>query len=162
MSWSSLWSLEAPASSSWAFRARVSSWGRRGQGHSGGLQAAPDRPRVSCWASTGRSKPLAQPPLDTRRLGRYPTILMSLLGLTVFGFGTAFVNTFRQYLFFRFGVSQALVCYAISSVCLGEAQLPGRGMGRGFPLGAHRGRGLPPPPPPRTAGAGPAWGVARA
>lgn len=84
---------------------------------------------------------------------------MSLLGLTVFGFGTAFVNTFRQYLFFRFGVSQALVCYAISSVCLGEAQLPGRGMGRGFPLGAHRGRGLPPPPPraPRGRGQRGAW-----
>lgn len=47
---------------------------------------------------------------------------MSLLGLMVFGFGTAFVNTFNQYLFFRFGVSQALVGYTISSVSLGEAQ----------------------------------------
>ncbi|XP_059018053.1 solute carrier family 22 member 14 [Mustela lutreola] len=60
------------------------------------------------------------------KLGRYPTILMSLLGLTVFGFGTAFVNTFRQYLFFRFGVSQALVCYAISSVCLATEWLIGQ------------------------------------
>ncbi|XP_047561465.1 solute carrier family 22 member 14 isoform X2 [Lutra lutra] len=60
------------------------------------------------------------------KLGRYPTILMSLLGLTVFGFGTAFVNTFHQYLFFRFCVSQALVCYTISSVCLATEWLIGQ------------------------------------
>ncbi|XP_023587969.1 solute carrier family 22 member 14 [Trichechus manatus latirostris] len=41
------------------------------------------------------------------RLGRYPTILLSLLGLIVFGFGTAFVNSMEVYLFFRFSVSQA-------------------------------------------------------
>ncbi|XP_077630114.1 solute carrier family 22 member 14 [Crocuta crocuta] len=54
--------------------------------------------------------------LISDKLGRCPTILVSLLGLMVFGFGTAFVNTFNQYLFFRFGVSQALVGYTISSV----------------------------------------------
>ncbi|XP_045292504.1 solute carrier family 22 member 14 isoform X3 [Leopardus geoffroyi] len=56
--------------------------------------------------------------LMSDKLGRYPTILMSLLGLIIFGFGTAFVSTFHQYLFFRFGVSQALVGYTISSVSL--------------------------------------------
>uniref|UniRef100_A0A667H2L3 Solute carrier family 22 member 14 n=1 Tax=Lynx canadensis TaxID=61383 RepID=A0A667H2L3_LYNCA len=56
--------------------------------------------------------------LMSDKLGRYPTILMSLLGLIIFGFGTAFVNTFHQYLFFRFGVSQALVGYTISSMSL--------------------------------------------
>ncbi|KAM8921858.1 solute carrier family 22 member 14 isoform 3-T3 [Lycaon pictus] len=60
------------------------------------------------------------------KLGRYPTILMSLLGLIIFGFGAAFVNTFHQYLFFRFVVSQALVCYAISSVCLATEWLVGQ------------------------------------
>lgn len=94
---------------------------------------------------------MAQPALDARRLGRYPTILMSLLGLAIFGFGTAFVNSFHQYLFFRFAVSQALVCYAISSVCLGEAQRSGEGWGR---REAGRGRGR------RRAGGG-ASGVHR-
>ncbi|XP_039093195.1 solute carrier family 22 member 14 isoform X9 [Hyaena hyaena] len=56
--------------------------------------------------------------LISDKLGRCPTLLVSLLGLMVFGFGTAFVNTFNQYLFFRFGVSQALVGYTISSVSL--------------------------------------------
>ena len=67
---------------------------------------------------------------------------MSLLGLIVFGFGTAFVNTFHQYLFFRFGVSQALVGYTISSVSLGEPWpcrcCEGRG-GWGAEGGAWRG-----------------------
>uniref|UniRef100_A0A8D2DZH2 Solute carrier family 22 member 14 n=1 Tax=Sciurus vulgaris TaxID=55149 RepID=A0A8D2DZH2_SCIVU len=52
------------------------------------------------------------------KLGRYPTILLSLLGLLFFGFGTAFVNSFHQYLFFRFGVSQAVMGYAIVSLTL--------------------------------------------
>uniref|UniRef100_H0WNP7 Major facilitator superfamily (MFS) profile domain-containing protein n=1 Tax=Otolemur garnettii TaxID=30611 RepID=H0WNP7_OTOGA len=52
------------------------------------------------------------------KMGRYPTILLSLLGLIIFGFGTAFVNSFRQYLFFRFCVSQAVVGYTITSVSL--------------------------------------------
>ncbi|XP_059124859.1 solute carrier family 22 member 14 isoform X2 [Peromyscus eremicus] len=52
------------------------------------------------------------------KMGRYPTILMSLLGLLIFGFGTAFVNSFYQYLFFRFVVALAAVGYAISSVSL--------------------------------------------
>ncbi|XP_057560596.1 solute carrier family 22 member 14 [Hippopotamus amphibius kiboko] len=54
----------------------------------------------------------------TDKLGRYPTMLLSLLGLIIFGFGTAFVNSFHQYLFFRFCVSQAVVGYAISSSSL--------------------------------------------
>ncbi|KAM9075119.1 solute carrier family 22 member 14 [Megaptera novaeangliae] len=54
----------------------------------------------------------------TDKLGRHPSILLSLLGLIIFGFGTAFVNSFHQYLFFRFGVSQAAVGYAISSASL--------------------------------------------
>lgn len=88
-----------------------------------------------------RSARLAQPPLNARRLGRYPTILMSLLGLTIFGFGAAFVNTFHQYLFFRFGVSQALMCYAISSVCLGEVPQPSAGGGGGASGARGGGRG---------------------
>ncbi|XP_005383789.1 PREDICTED: solute carrier family 22 member 14 isoform X2 [Chinchilla lanigera] len=51
-------------------------------------------------------------------LGRYPAILMSLLELTVFNFGTAFVSSLHQYFFFRFLVSQAAMGYTISSVCL--------------------------------------------
>lgn len=61
-----------------------------------------------------------QPALNACRLGRYPTILLSLLGLMVFGFGAAFVNSFHQYLFFRFGVSQAVMGYALVSLTLGE------------------------------------------
>ncbi|TKC49520.1 hypothetical protein EI555_010989 [Monodon monoceros] len=61
----------------------------------------------------------------TDKLGRHPSILLSLLGLIIFGFGTAFVNSFHQYLFFRFGVSQAAVGYAISSASLSE--VGGRG-----------------------------------
>nr|XP_012805014.1 solute carrier family 22 member 14 [Jaculus jaculus] len=52
------------------------------------------------------------------RFGRYPAVLLSLLGMAIFGFGTAFVGSFRQYLFFRFMVSQAVVGYVISSVSL--------------------------------------------
>ncbi|XP_050996291.1 solute carrier family 22 member 14 [Acomys russatus] len=52
------------------------------------------------------------------KLGRYPTILISLLGLLVFGFGTAFVNSFYQYLFFRFAVAQVSVGFTICSVSL--------------------------------------------
>ncbi|XP_040820773.1 solute carrier family 22 member 14 [Ochotona curzoniae] len=52
------------------------------------------------------------------RLGRYPTMVLSLVGFIGFGFGTAFVSNFYLYLFFRFGVSQAVVGYAISSVTL--------------------------------------------
>ncbi|XP_042137971.1 solute carrier family 22 member 14 [Peromyscus maniculatus bairdii] len=52
------------------------------------------------------------------KMGRYPAILMSLLGLLIFGFGTAFVNTFYQFLLFRFAVALAAVGYAISSVSL--------------------------------------------
>ncbi|ERE76397.1 solute carrier family 22 member 14-like protein [Cricetulus griseus] len=56
------------------------------------------------------------------KMGRYPTILVSLLGLLVFGFGAAFVKSFYQYLFFRFGMAQVAVGYAISSVSLGKVQ----------------------------------------
>ncbi|KAG8521518.1 Solute carrier family 22 member 14, partial [Galemys pyrenaicus] len=59
------------------------------------------------------------------RLGRYPSTLLSLLGLIVFGFGTAFVKSFHQYLFFRFGVSQAVIGYLISSVSLASEWLVG-------------------------------------
>ncbi|XP_072797103.1 solute carrier family 22 member 14 isoform X3 [Vicugna pacos] len=59
------------------------------------------------------------------KLGRYPTILLSLLGLIIFGFGTAFVSNFHQYLFFRFGVSQAVIGYVISSVSLATEWLVG-------------------------------------
>uniref|UniRef100_A0A8C3YU38 Solute carrier family 22 member 14 n=1 Tax=Catagonus wagneri TaxID=51154 RepID=A0A8C3YU38_9CETA len=52
------------------------------------------------------------------KLGRYPTVLLSLLELIVFGFGTAFVKSFHQYLLFRFFVSQAVVGYSISSLSL--------------------------------------------
>ncbi|EPY86841.1 hypothetical protein CB1_000295001 [Camelus ferus] len=59
------------------------------------------------------------------KLGRYPTILLSLLGLIIFGFGTAFVSSFHQYLFFRFGMSQAVIGYVISSVSLATEWLVG-------------------------------------
>lgn len=55
-----------------------------------------------------------------RRLGRYPIILLSLLGFFIFGFGTAFVNSFYQYLFFRFFMAQASMGYGICSVSLGD------------------------------------------
>lgn len=74
---------------------------------------------------------LAQRPFDDLRLGRYPSILLSLLALSIFGFGTAFVSSFHQYLVFRFGVSQALVGYSISSVSLGEAGPRGAGRAAG-------------------------------
>ena len=72
-----------------------------------------------------------------RRLGRHPSILLSLLGLIIFGFGTAFVNSFHQYLFFRFGVSQAAVGYTISSASLSEAG----GGGARVPTGSPQDRG---------------------
>ncbi|KAK2492679.1 hypothetical protein MC885_003848 [Smutsia gigantea] len=56
------------------------------------------------------------------KLGCYPTILLSLLGLTILGFGTAFASSFHQSLFFHFGVSQAVVGCTISSVSLASAQ----------------------------------------
>ncbi|XP_060036604.1 solute carrier family 22 member 13 isoform X1 [Erinaceus europaeus] len=59
------------------------------------------------------------------RLGRHPTILLSLLGMTVFGFGAAFVRTFYQYLFCRFGMFQASICYSISSTSLVSEWLVG-------------------------------------
>ncbi|XP_005348268.1 solute carrier family 22 member 14 [Microtus ochrogaster] len=52
------------------------------------------------------------------KIGRYPVFLMSLLGLLFFGFGTAFVKSFNQYLFFRFIAAQASVGYLISSSSL--------------------------------------------
>ncbi|XP_040596250.1 solute carrier family 22 member 14 [Mesocricetus auratus] len=52
------------------------------------------------------------------KMGRYPAILVSLLGLLIFGFGAAFVKSFDQYLFFRLVMTQAAVGYAISSVSL--------------------------------------------
>ncbi|XP_017702915.1 PREDICTED: solute carrier family 22 member 14 isoform X5 [Rhinopithecus bieti] len=63
--------------------------------------------------------------LITDKIGRYPAILLSLLGLIIFGFGTAFVNSFHLYLLFRFGISQSVVGYAISSVSLATEWLVG-------------------------------------
>lgn len=54
-------------------------------------------------------------------------MLLSNMGIIIFGFGTAFVNSFHQYLFFRFGVSQALVGHTICSMALSEARLHGTG-----------------------------------
>ena len=65
----------------------------------------------------------------------------------IFGFGTAFVSSFNQYIFFRFCVSQAVVGYAISSSALREAGRWGRGagkaqtVGRGLLVGGRGGRG---------------------
>ncbi|KAM5313385.1 solute carrier family 22 member 14 [Glossophaga mutica] len=63
--------------------------------------------------------------LISDKIGRYPSILLSILGLMIFGFGTAFVNSFHQYLFFRFGAWQALTGYSISSVALTTEWLMG-------------------------------------
>ncbi|XP_023087605.1 solute carrier family 22 member 14 [Piliocolobus tephrosceles] len=63
--------------------------------------------------------------LITDKMGRYPAILLSLLGLIIFGFGTAFVNSFHLYLLFRFGISQSVVGYAISSISLATEWLVG-------------------------------------
>nr|KAF6335784.1 hypothetical protein mPipKuh1_015928 [Pipistrellus kuhlii] len=52
------------------------------------------------------------------KLGRYPCILLSNLGIIIFGFGTSFVTSINQYLFFRFGLSHSLVGHAISSMAL--------------------------------------------
>ncbi|XP_054564082.1 solute carrier family 22 member 14-like [Eptesicus fuscus] len=52
------------------------------------------------------------------KIGRYPSMLLSNVGIIIFGVGTAFVNSFQQYLFFRFGVSQSLVGHTISSMAL--------------------------------------------
>ncbi|KAI5166339.1 Solute Carrier Family 22 Member 14 [Manis pentadactyla] len=59
------------------------------------------------------------------KLGPYPTILLSLLGPNIFGFGIAFVSSFHQYLFFHFGVSQAVVGYIIISLPLATEWLVG-------------------------------------
>lgn len=75
------------------------------------------------WFHTWKSMNLAQPFFDARRLGRYTAMLLSNMGIIIFGFGTAFVNSFHQYLFFRFGVSQALVGHSICSMTLSEARL---------------------------------------
>uniref|UniRef100_A0A2K5HSL5 Major facilitator superfamily (MFS) profile domain-containing protein n=1 Tax=Colobus angolensis palliatus TaxID=336983 RepID=A0A2K5HSL5_COLAP len=63
--------------------------------------------------------------LITDKMGRYPAILLSLLGLIIFGFGTAFVNSFHLYLLFRFGISQSVVGYVISSISLATEWLVG-------------------------------------
>ncbi|XP_055270591.1 solute carrier family 22 member 14 [Moschus berezovskii] len=71
----------------------------------------------------------------TDKLGRYPTILLSLLELIIFGFGTAFVSSFNQYIFFRFCVSQAVVGYTISSSALITEWLMGMHRAHAFILG---------------------------
>nr|XP_020141042.1 solute carrier family 22 member 14 isoform X2 [Microcebus murinus] len=69
------------------------------------------------------------------KMGRYPAILLSLLGLTICGFGMAFVNDFHLYLFFRFCASQALVGYSISSMSLVTEWLVGEHRAHGIILG---------------------------
>ncbi|XP_008066542.1 solute carrier family 22 member 14 [Carlito syrichta] len=59
------------------------------------------------------------------KVGRQPVILLSLLGLIIFGFGTAFVNSFYQYLVFRFCASLAMASYTISSISLTTEWLRG-------------------------------------
>lgn len=76
--------------------------------------------------------------LTSHRLGPYPTILLSLLGPNIFGFGIAFVSSFHQYLFFHFGVSQAVVGYIIISLSLGEVRPRGLGWAVSMPPGACR------------------------
>ncbi|XDA86296.1 hypothetical protein R6Z07F_016031 [Ovis aries] len=71
----------------------------------------------------------------TDKLGRYPTILLSLLELVIFGFGTAFVSSFNQYIFFRFCASQAVVGYAIGSSALLTEWLMGMHRAYAFILG---------------------------
>ncbi|KAM8804053.1 LOW QUALITY PROTEIN: beta-1,4-N-acetylgalactosaminyltransferase 3-like [Rhynchonycteris naso] len=61
---------------------------------------------------------LAQPPFHALRFGRYPAILLSIMGMMIFGFGSAFISTFQQYRIYRFMVFQALVGYSLSSVSL--------------------------------------------
>ncbi|XP_036122192.1 solute carrier family 22 member 14 [Molossus molossus] len=69
------------------------------------------------------------------KLGRYTSILLSILGLMIFGFGTAFVGNLNQYLFFRFGVSQALVGFSINSVSLASEWLVGEHRAHAIILG---------------------------
>ncbi|CAI9159346.1 unnamed protein product [Rangifer tarandus platyrhynchus] len=71
----------------------------------------------------------------TDKLGRYPTILLALLELAIFGFGTAFVSSFNQYIFFRFCVSQAVMGYAIGSSALLTEWLMGMHRAHAFILG---------------------------
>ncbi|XP_066102178.1 solute carrier family 22 member 14-like isoform X2 [Saccopteryx bilineata] len=59
------------------------------------------------------------------RFGRYPTILLSIMEMMIFGFGSAFVSTFQQYRIYRFMVSQALVGYSLSSISLMTEWLTG-------------------------------------
>ncbi|XP_054204420.1 solute carrier family 22 member 14 isoform X5 [Homo sapiens] len=73
--------------------------------------------------------------LITDKMGRYPAILLSLLGLIIFGFGTAFMNSFHLYLFFRFGISQSVVGYAISSISLATEWLVGEHRAHAIILG---------------------------
>lgn len=45
--------------------------------------------------------------------------------MVIFGFGTAFVNSFEQYVLFRFGTFQALTGYGINSIALSESRCAG-------------------------------------
>lgn len=114
---------DAPASSSWPCRSEESHFGgSKGEG----CLEADGWLKTWCWVRAGanhggpRTSRVAQPPFYPHRLGRYPAILLSLLELIIFGFGTAFVKSFHQYLFFRFLVSQAVVGYSTSSLSLSE------------------------------------------
>uniref|UniRef100_H0XZM2 Major facilitator superfamily (MFS) profile domain-containing protein n=1 Tax=Otolemur garnettii TaxID=30611 RepID=H0XZM2_OTOGA len=69
------------------------------------------------------------------RFGRHPAILLSLLSLITFGFGTAFVSYFHAYLFFHFCVSQAIVGCVISSTSLVTEWLVGEHRAHAIILG---------------------------
>ncbi|KAM8758182.1 solute carrier family 22 member 14-like [Rhynchonycteris naso] len=68
------------------------------------------------------------------RFGRYPALLLSIMGMMIFGFGSAFVSTFQQYQIYRFMVSQALVGYSISSISLVIEWLTGEHRAHGIVL----------------------------
>lgn len=106
--WHSPWTLNESQAGEGKCRAAPKPWGRTEPG-----------PGARPWLAPEVWRLVASPP-HTYRMGRYPAILMSLLGLLIFGFGTAFVNTFYQFLLFRFAVALAAVGYAISSVSLGD------------------------------------------
>ncbi|KAM8758184.1 solute carrier family 22 member 14-like [Rhynchonycteris naso] len=68
------------------------------------------------------------------RFGRYPALLLSIMGMIIFGFGSAFVSTFQQYQIYRFMVSQTLVGYSLSSISLVTEWLTGEHRAHGIVL----------------------------
>ncbi|KAM8758181.1 solute carrier family 22 member 14-like [Rhynchonycteris naso] len=68
------------------------------------------------------------------RFGRYTSLLLSIMGMIIFGFGSAFVSTFQQYRIYRFMVSQALVGYSVTSMSLVTEWLTGEHRAHGIIL----------------------------